>query len=97
MLNGTACKLKEKLKTATEPAAKNEAKEIRNNSEISFEETVNVRGMDVKVRFFTNEYLIGKRSLGSIPLPIINGSWMAKCKNAPKITPQPKPERPIAG
>ncbi len=39
--------LKEKLKTEIEPATKNEAKEIKNSSANSLDETVIVRGREV--------------------------------------------------
>ena len=51
MLNGTDCRLKEKLKTEIDPTVKNDAKEIRNSSANSLDETVIVLGREVKTIF----------------------------------------------
>jgi len=97
MLKGTDCKLKEKLKTEIEPEMKKEAKEMRKSSASSFEDTVIVLGRDVKTIFFIKLHLTGKRNFGNIFSLRIKGICMAKCKNAPRATPKPKPTRPKTG
>ena len=69
---------KAKLKIETEPENKKEANEIRNNSVISFEETVIVRGIEIRTTFRIDAKENGILNFGKKPFSNANGTCTKK-------------------
>ncbi len=93
---GTDCKLKDKLKTDTDPKIKKEAKETKNNSANSDADKVKVLGNDTETTFLI-DLKSGIENLGNRPDLKTKGICMAKWRIAPKTTPITKPMLPKTG
>jgi len=79
------------------PVIKVEAIAVMTIKFICWAPTAKERGIINRTISFKAGYLKLKRDLYLNPQPIAEGIWIAKYKNAPKITPIPTPKIPKEG